>query len=261
MTAHRSVPGAVDPAAVLSEEVTVERDGTPVRGYLARPRSGTPAPGLLVLHEAFGLNEHIRDLARRFAGAGFVALAPDLYSRTGAPDPADMPAVLEAMFALPDEQVVADLDALAAYLRGRSDVTGAVGEIGFCAGGRQVLLHACSSRAVDAAVDCWGGYIRRARPEAEVTASRPVPVIDLVPRLSCPLLAVGGVEDTNPSPADLAELETRLRAAGKPGRVRVFDGAGHAFLADYRPTYRPEAAHALWGEVIEFLRAHLVKQD
>src|SRR6266403_1746846 len=88
---------------------------------------------------------------------------------------------------------------IAAYLRGLSGATGKVGAIGFCSGGRHTLLFACSSNKVDAAVDCWGGFIQRATPDAETTPARPTPIFNLVDRLSCPLFAVFGEEDQNPS--------------------------------------------------------------
>ncbi|MVZ99899.1 hypothetical protein F8568_005790 [Actinomadura sp. LD22] len=251
------VPGAMAEDAVRGQAVAIPAKGASIGGYLARPRTGR-GPGLLVLHEAFGLNEHIRDLARRFAGAGFVALAPDLYSRSGAADPADLAAVMAQMFALPDAQVIEDLDAAAVYLREHADAGPGVGAVGFCSGGRQALLHACSGSAtLDAVVDCWGGFVLRATPDDEVTPERPVPVIDLVPSVRCPVLAVGGTDDVNPSPEDLMLLHARLRQHGKPGRVRIFEGAGHAFLADYRPTYREQPAHALWAEMLSFLRESL----
>ncbi|HEY8450110.1 MAG TPA: dienelactone hydrolase family protein [Bacillota bacterium] len=252
------VPGEVThPERLETAEVTFPSGGDELRGYLARPREPGSYPGIIVVHEAFGLVEHIRDLARRFANLGYIALAPDLYTRVGAPDPEDRPQVFAKMFGLEDAQVVRDLEAAAAFLRAQPGATGKVGCIGFCSGGRQTLLFACSSDAVDAAIDCWGGFITRATPDAVTTPQRPTPVIELVPQLRCPLLAVFGEEDTNPSPEVAEELRVRLERAGKPGRVRVFKDAGHAFLADYRPTYREAAAFALWPEIVDFFGEHL----
>jgi carboxymethylenebutenolidase len=253
-----AVPGAVThPELLETQDVTYASQGASILAYLARPRSGGPYPGLIVIHEAFGLNEHIRDVTRRFAAQGFVALAPNLYSRGPGFDPNDRSAVMAAMMALPDAQVVADLEAAARYLREQPGTTGKVGCIGFCSGGRQTLLFACSSSALDAAVDCWGGFITRATPTDTVTPSRPVPPIDLVDRLACPLYAVFGEEDPNPSPADAKALEERLRAAHKTFQVEIFPNAGHAFFADYRESYREAAAFALWPKVLDFFRQHL----
>lgn len=252
------VPGEVtDPSRVQAETTQYQSGGETIQAYLARPSQRGRYPGIIVIHEAFGLVDHIRDVARRFANAGFTALAPDLYSRTGGPDPGQMPSVLDKMFGLPDAQVVRDLEAAARFLRAQDGSTGRVGVVGFCSGGRQTLLFACSSREVDAAVDCWGGFITRATPDAVTTASRPTPVIDLVQRLSCPLFAVFGEEDQNPSPNDAADLRARLENAGKEAVVKVYPNAGHAFLADYRPSYRETAAFELWPEMVSFFERHL----
>jgi carboxymethylenebutenolidase len=252
------VPGEVkNPELLRTEEVTLESDGAKIDAYLARPKETGTRGGIIVIHEAFGPVEHIFDLARRFAAAGFNALAPNLYARIGAPDPNDMKTVMPKMMGLPDRQVVRDLEAAAAYLRGLEGANGKVGCIGFCSGGRQTLLFACSSDKVDAAVDCWGGGIAPASPDEKPTAERPTPVIDLAGNLSCPLLAVFGEEDQNPSPAVAAELERRLKAAGKDATIKIFPDAGHAFLADYRPSYREKAAFELWPQVISFFQKHL----
>ena len=158
-------PGSLaDPSVVVEEPVSFAgAGGDPIAGHLAVP--ATPAgarPAIIVIHEAFGLNDHIRDVTRRFAGAGYTALAPDLYSRETGPDAADIASVLEKMFAVPDDRAVADLDGAAGFLRDRDDASGAVGVIGFCSGGRQALLFSSRSSAPTAAVDCWGGFISRA---------------------------------------------------------------------------------------------------
>jgi carboxymethylenebutenolidase len=124
-------------------------------------------------------------------------------------------------------------------------------------GGRYTLLLACASERPDAAVDCWGGFIDRATPDERATPQRPTPPLQLAPELRCPLLAAVGAEDQNPSPELGARLREQARASGQEVKVDVYDGAGHAFFADYRPTYRPDAAAALWKEIVPFLRRHL----
>jgi carboxymethylenebutenolidase len=260
-TASRPVPGAVAASAVVSIEVELPHPtGDSLRGFLARPRTDAPRPGLLVIHEAMGLNEHIRDLARRFAAAGYDALAPDLYTRTGPPEPDDITSIFAKMLGLADRGVVADLDSAAAYLRMLDTATGKVGCIGFCSGGRQTLLFASSSASPDCAVDCWGSFLTRASPDDVVTPNRPTPLIDLVENVRCPLLLVGGVDDPNPSPDELAAVAERARRGGAEVTLSLYEGAGHAFLADYRPSYREEPAHQLWDEALGFLATHLVGQ-
>jgi carboxymethylenebutenolidase len=247
-----------DPAALETREVTFSSDGFPMKAYLARPRSPGNYPGVIVLHEAFGLVEHERDVARRFANAGFIALAPDVYSRVGAPkNSADMNEVRTTMFGLSDAQVVRDAEAAADFLRAQPGANGRVGCVGFCVGGRWTLLFACSSDKVNAAIDCWGGFITRATPDAPTTPQRQIPVIDLAPQLHCPLYIVCGEEDQNPSPADATALRERLERAGKTVQFEIFKNAGHAFFADYRPSYREAAAFELWPKMLAFFRAHL----
>jgi carboxymethylenebutenolidase len=257
--AMANIPGAVtDPSRVKSEEVHFKSGGDSIPGYLSRPAQPGSYPGIVVIHEAFGLVDHIRDIARRFANIGFNALAPDLYSRAGGPtDPNDINTVFPVMFGLPDEQAVRDLEAAATHLRGLSGATPKIGAIGFCSGGRHTLLFACRSDKVDAAIDCWGGFIHRATPDAEATPARPAPVLDLVTRLHCPLFAVFGEEDQNPSVALEAELKQRAAASGKDVTTKIYKEAGHAFLADYRPSYREKPAFELWTDITDYFRVRL----
>jgi carboxymethylenebutenolidase len=254
-----NIPGAVtDPSRVRGEAIEFKSGSDPIRGYLARPSQPGRNPGIVVIHEAFGLVEHIRDIARRFANIGYNALAPDLYSRAGGPsNPDDIATVMPVMFGKSDAEAVQDLEAAAAHLRGLSGATGKTGAIGFCSGGRQTLLFACSSGKVEAAVDCWGGFIHRATPDAETTPARPNPVITMVDRLNCPLFAVFGDEDQNPPVALAEELRSRAQRAGKDVTTKVYKNAGHAFLADYRPSYREQPAIELWSDAGAFLDKHL----
>jgi carboxymethylenebutenolidase len=254
-----NIPGAVtDPSRVKGEEIHFNSGGDSIPGYLARPTQPGSYPGIVVIHEAFGLVDHIRDLARRFANIGYNALAPDLYARAGGPsDPGDINTVFPVMFGLPDKQAVQDLEAAAAHLRALPGATAKIGAIGFCSGGRHTLLFACSSSKVDAAIDCWGGFIHRATPDVETTDARPAPILDLVKHLHCPLFGVFGVEDQNPSVALEAELKQRATASGKDVTTKIYQDAGHAFLADYRPSYREKPAFELWMDITGYFGKHL----
>lgn len=254
-----NIPGAVtDPSRVRGESIDIKSGEDMIHAYVARPSQPGRYPGIVVIHEAFGLVEHIRDVARRFANIGYNAIAPDLYTRAGGPaDPNDINTVLPVMFALPDAQAVKDLDASAAYLRSLSGSSGKIGAIGFCSGGRHTLLFACSSTQLDAAVDCWGGFISRATADAATTPARPTPVITMIERLNCPLFAVFGEEDQNPTPAEADEVRRRAEQDQKDVTVKVYKGAGHAFLADYRPTYREKPAFELWSDAVSFFERQL----
>jgi carboxymethylenebutenolidase len=254
------VPGAVtDPSALRAEELAFPgADGVAVNGYLAHPRHGGPFPGMIVIHEAGGLNDHIRDVVNRFANIGHVALGVDLYTREGGPPPMDdLQAMLARLFSMRDATVLGDLEGAADYLLARDDVTGKIGCIGFCMGGRYTLLFACSSQKLSAAVDCWGGFIDAATPEQRSTPERPTPPLELAPHARCPVYAAVGAEDHNPSAALGERLREALRRSPHEGIVEVYEDAGHAFFADYRPTYRPEPAAKLWERIVPFLDEHL----
>ena len=253
-----SVPGAVlDPARVAAERIAYPSGEAAIDAYLATPAGAGNGAGIVVVHEAFGRVEHVEDVCRRLANQGYAALAPDLYTREGGPDPDDLDDVMAKMFALPDAQAAADLAAAAAELRRRLGEDAKVGVLGFCSGGRQALLAGCATDAFDAVVDCWGGFVLDANGADATTPERPVPVVELVDRLSAPVLVVCGDEDDNATPEMLRTLEAKLREAGKDVTAKVYPGAGHAFFADYRPLYREGPAHELWADLLAFLGAEL----
>ena len=241
-----------DPSRVRTETVQLG----PVDVYVAHPTTPGPHPGIVVLEEAFGRVEHIEDLCRRFANAGYVAASPELYARTGAPGH-DFKVVLPAMFGLPDAQIVSDVEAVADHLRSLPDVNGKVAITGYCMGGRATSLVAFSSTRFDVAIPCWGGFLNRATFEDDTTDARPTPVASLAGNLSCPIFLVGGADDQNPSPEELTSLHDKLVAAGKDVQFKLYEGAGHAFLADYRDSYHEERAHELWADVLAYLDAKL----
>jgi carboxymethylenebutenolidase len=254
-----NIPGVVtDPSRIKGGVIALQSGKEQIATYVARPSQPGNYPGVVVIQEAFGLVDHICDLARRFANIGYNAVAPALYWRRGAPkDPDVMEQVFPVMFGLPDNEALQDLNAAADYINAMPGATGKVGAIGFCSGGRHTLLFACNSSKVNAAIDCWGGFINRATPDAETTAARPKAPLDMVGQLHCPLFGVFGEEDQNPPVALEAELKKRGQAAGKDVTTKIYKNAGHAFLADYRPSYREAAAQELWGDAQSFFGKHL----
>jgi carboxymethylenebutenolidase len=257
------VPGAVvDPARIRGEDIVYPGAGDDlINGYLAVPAQDDDEhgrPSVIVIHEAGGLGEHIRDVTNRFANLGYIALGVDLYTREGGlPPTGDLQALMARLFAMSDETVLGDLQGAADLLRAREDCDGKVGCIGFCMGGRYALLFACASNRLDAAVDCWGGFIHAATPDERSTEQRPTPPLELTRQLSCPLYAAIGAEDQNPSPEIGEQLRERASTSGQEVTVDVYEGAGHAFFADYRPSYRPEPAALLWERVVPFFARHL----
>jgi carboxymethylenebutenolidase len=260
---REGVPGAItDPSRVRGEDIVFPgANDDSINGYLAVPAE--PAgehgrPGIVVIHHAGGLDAHTRDVTNRIANLGYVALGVDLFTREGGPPPTDdLQAMMARLFAMSDATVLGDLEGAADLLRAREDCDGKVGCIGFCMGGRFTLLLACASNRLDAAVDCWGGFIDAATPDERSTPLRPTPPLELADQLSCPLMAAIGAEDHNPSPQVGERLRERAAASGQPVTVEVYEGAGHAFFADHRPSYRPEPAARLWEQVVPFLARHL----
>jgi carboxymethylenebutenolidase len=232
--------------------IAFDGDGARLRGYLARPAAGG-GPGLVLVPDVRGLSAHYEDVAERFAAAGFLTLAVDLYSREGAPALPDMEAILRWMAGLSDARVLADLRAAAAYLRGHPERRGGVGVTGFCMGGQYALLAACSAATFDACVS-WYGMLRYAEP----TPHRPASPLDLAARLRCPYLGFFGADDVLVPAADVRALTARLREAGATFAIRTFAGCGHAFFNDARPdAYRPAAAAESFAAAVAFLRQHL----
>jgi carboxymethylenebutenolidase len=210
-------------------------------------------PGLVLVPDVRGLSTHYRDVAGRFADAGFVALAIDLYSREGAPDLADLDAIMRWMAALPDARILGDLAAATCWLAARPEIRGRTGITGFCMGGQYALMAACTDASLGACVS-WYGMLRYAAP----TAHRPRSPLDLAPGLACPYLGLFGEEDALIPRADVDALRGILERERKAFEIRTYPGCGHAFCNDTRPdAYRPDAAADSFRRAVAFLRRHL----
>jgi len=230
-------------------------DGDPVEAYLARPEADGRRGGVVMIHHMPGYDRGSKEMVRRLAELGYDAICPNLYSRQApGADPADAAAAVRAQGGVPDEQVIGDVAGAAAYLRSLPSSNGRVGVIGHCSGGRQSVLVACHLD-LDAAVDCYGAYVT-----GTVPADWPLRItnlVDQVPNLRCPLLGLFGNDDKFPTPEQVDELEQLLRENGKQYEFHRYDGAGHAFFATDRPSYRVEAANDGWERIAAFYRATL----
>jgi carboxymethylenebutenolidase len=231
-------------------------NGDEGEAYYARPLGPGPVPGMVIVHHLPGWDEWIIEVARKFAHHGYAAIAPHLYFREGPGSPDDVGARVRAAGGVPDDQVVGDVAGAAAFLRARPESNGKVGLIGFCSGGRHAYLCACRLPDVDAIVDCWGGRVIVDDP-SELTPKRPVAPIDLTEKLNCPLLGLFGNDDQAPSPDQVNRHEALLKRLGKAYEFHRYDGAGHAFFAVDRPSYRPQQAVDGWRKVFAFLGKHL----
>ena len=229
-------PHAVDAEAVAYGEA----GGTPIRGYLARPRDVADAPGVLLVHEWWGLNDNLRDMARQLASHGYLALAVDLYAGRTAERPKQAMALVQEVLADPGA-AEANLRQAAAFLRARG--ARRVGVVGWCFGGDWALRAGMElGDEIDAVVMYYG----------EPTTARAE-----LARLEAPLLGLFGAEDATIPVATVREMEATLQRLGKPVTIRVFPGARHAFANPSGRRYVPEAAEEAWRLTLEFLDRHL----
>ncbi len=222
--------------------------------YEARPAGPGKYPVVLVLPEAFGMHEHIKDITRRLAKEGFLSITFEPYAREGGVlNLPDMAALRKVIDPIPDAQVMGDLDAILAYAKkhpaARAD---RLGVTGFCRGGLYTLLFAAHSREVKAAVP-WYGQLKPAKTAGVRTAGP----IDMVAQINAPVLGLYGEADAGIPVADVKEMEAALKAAGRTAEFVIYPGAPHAFYADYRPSYRAEAAKDAWARSVAFLNKHL----
>jgi carboxymethylenebutenolidase len=234
--------------AIFAETVTIHgHEGDEIEAYVARPMSPGPAGGVVVIHHMPGYDEATKEIARTFAVHGYNAAMPNLYHRDApGANPDDAAAAARAKGGVPDQRLVGDVAGAAAYLRGLTSSNGKVGVIGYCSGGRQSVLAACSL-PLQAAVDCYGAFVTGTPPEG--MPLKVGPIKHLIKDLSCPLLGLFGADDRAPSPDHVAELEQELKAQGKTYEFHSYEGAGHAFFNVNRPAYRAEAAMDGWQRI------------
>ena len=223
-------------------------------GHLSTP--GSPAPGVVMIHDVWGLSAHTRDLAARLAREGFSVLALDLYRKTGPPGISDPASALAWIRELPDPLVLETLQEGIDFLSGHPSTVGhPLGLTGFCMGGQYALLGACTCRGLSAAVVFYGMLSYGADVDRE---RKPRSPLGAVADLGCPLLGLFGEEDHLIPVSEVRALERRLAALDQPSDVILYPGAGHAFMNDTRPElYRPQVAEEAWGRMASFFRHHL----
>jgi carboxymethylenebutenolidase len=237
-------------------EIRITGDGgDEINAYLARPVGPGPFPGVAVIHHMPGWDEATTEIARKFAAHGYLAIAPNLHFREG-PDasPDDAAAASRAGGGVPDERFLGDLQGAVDHLRSLPTSNQKVGVIGYCSGGRQAFLAACSID-INAAVDCYGAFVVGDVPEG--FPLKVTPVVHLAEKIRCPLLGLFGNEDQFPSPAQVDELEAELKRVGATYEFHRYDNAGHGFFAVDRVMYRPEAAVDGWQKIFAFYGQYL----
>lgn len=241
---------------MLAETVTYTgANGDTIDAYLARPLGPGPYPAVVLIHNVLGWGEYYHEMTRKFAHHGYLAICPNLFDRDGDGVPEDVAAKVRADGGPPDGRVVADVAGAADYLRSLPYASGKVGLIGSCSGGRHTFLTACQTTSFDAAVNLWGGRVVMA-PE-DLNERTPVSPIELTKDLSCPLLGLFGVEDRNPTPEMVAQLEAALKQHGKDYEFHSYEGAGHGFFYYHMGMYRQEQAVDGWDKIFAFFAKHL----
>ena len=240
-----------------ADTVTIKgHHGDDIEAYLAVPTDVEVCGSMVVIHHLPGYDEGTKEIARKFAANGYAALIPNLYCRIApGASPDDAAATARAQGGVSDEQLVGDVAGAMAHLTSLEHSNGKVGVIGYCSGGRQSFLSGCRL-PLDAVIDCYGAYVSLDSPP-----EFPIQVKGLlgeVGNLSGPVLGLFGADDTFPSPDQTEMLAEALTAAGKELTFRTFDGAGHAFFAVDRPSYRPESAVEGWKDIFTFLDRTLI---
>ena len=241
-----------DTKGLVAGEVKIPVEGGEIPGYRAMPQAGGPFATVLVVHEIFGVHEHIKDICRRLAKSGYFAVAPALFAREG--DVArlsDIQQIMKVVATVPDRQVASDLDATVAWVETTDHAdTKRLGIVGFCWGGRQVWLYATHNPNLRAGV-AWYGPLRR--PKTDLTPEGP---LDLVSKINAPVLGLYGGADPNIPMSQIDEMRAALKAAGKPSEIVVYPDTPHGFNADYRPSYRPKQARDGWRRMDAWFKDH-----
>jgi carboxymethylenebutenolidase len=233
-------------------EVKIPVGDQTIPGYRAMPKSGGPFPVVLVVQEIFGVHEHIKDVCRRFARAGYLAIAPEMYARQGDVSKlTSIDEILKIVRTVPDAQVMSDLDAAVEYAKesGKGDVT-RLGITGFCWGGRIVWLYAAHSKQLKAGAAWYGRLVGEA---SELSPQHPV---NIAAELKAPVLGLYGGKDQGIPLETVEQMRTALKKAKVASEIIVYPEAQHGFHADYRPSYKEDDARDAWNKLLAWFKKH-----
>lgn len=248
-----------DAEGLEAGEVKIPVAGGEIPAYRAMPSKGKKFPVAVVVQEIFGVHEHIKDVCRRFAKLGHMAIAPALYARQGDVSGLSMEDVMKVVAKVPDAQVMSDLDSTIAYARatGRADAK-RVGITGFCWGGRIVWLYAAHNKELDAGVAWYGRLV--ANPTAKPNPLTPRQPVEVVDELKAPVLGLYGGKDTGIPQESVERMRDALRKskskAAQKSDIVVYPDAGHGFHADYRPSYDKASATDGWRRLQDWFKRH-----
>jgi carboxymethylenebutenolidase len=238
--------------AVQADWVTTQTPDGPMRVYVARPEGAGPFPGLIVIQEIFGVNDHIQDVTRRFAAEGFVAAAPEVYHRLAQKEVPyeDLQTAFGLRSQLTDDQVMMDVDATYELLNRDPQVRqGQIGIVGYCYGGRVAYLAATRNPNLKAVASYYGGRIVADDPNAPIHFSA---------NIRAPLILFFGEQDQSIPMEQVRQIDETLKRLGKQYELHTYPQAGHGFFCDHRPAhYNAEAAADAWAKTLQFFRQHL----
>jgi len=221
--------------------------------YFAKPANATNPPVIMVAMEIFGLHEYIRDVTRRLAKLGAFAVAPDYYFRKGdLTKVTNQPDLMPLVNSKADAELFSDLDATLAWAKSQGGNTDAAGIMGYCRGGRTVWEYAAHNGNLKAGVAFYGSL---ADPE---TPAMPKNALSRAAEVKIPVLGLYGEADAGIPVTQVKDMEAKLKAAGKTAEFKIYPGAPHGFHADYRPSYRKDAAEQAWAELIAWFKKHKV---
>jgi len=235
-----------------AQDVRLVAPAGETKAYFAKPIGGEKLPVVLVAEEIFGLNDHIRDVVRRFAQAGYFAIAPDFLTRHG--DVAgllDLAAIRSIVARVPDSETMGDLDAALDFASTHGGDAARAAATGFCWGGRIVRLYAAHNPRLKAAIPWYG------RLASGATPAQPRWPLDVAGEIKVATLGLYGGADPSIPPEQIEEMRRRLKVAGAPAEIVVYEGAPHAFFADYRESYRQGPAEDAWRRTLAFLQKNL----
>lgn len=240
-----------DSAGLKAGEVQIPTADRPIPAYRAMPERAGPFPVVLVVQEIFGVHEHIRDVCRRLAKLGYLAIAPELFIRQGDVSRlSDIGQIIkEVVSKVPDRQVLSDLDAAVAWVRGsgEGDLT-RLGITGFCYGGRITWLYAAHNRQLRAAAAWYG------RLSGQTSPLQPEQPMDIAASLTVPVLGLYGGADQGIPVATVEQMRQALGQGSSGSQIVLYEGAPHAFFADYRPSYRKPAADDGWRRMLAWFK-------
>jgi carboxymethylenebutenolidase len=247
-----------DGMAIRTAQIELPASDSPMDAYVAIPEGSGPFPAVIVIMEAFGLNDHIKDVTRRYANAGYYAIAPDLYHRAPGERVVgynELPKVMALMGSLTDAQIISDLKTTIDYLKHQPEVRAdRIGITGFCMGGRVAYLGIASlPDDLKAAAVYYGGRI----VGGDRNEKTPVAPIDLTHQIKGAVIGFFGDQDQGIPVEQVNTIRERLREAGVPSEIHLYQGAGHGFFCDDRAAYHEPSAKDAWARTLAWFEKYL----